>query len=501
MKKSLYGLFIEATRIAGKLLPLRRRYLLTRAGYIRFRFVVSAFTFLILTITISALLSARNGVAAHPGTQKFAALSPASGESRFKSTENQDHIFEYYAARQKRLAHYFPQNDEPKNTPIVIAAPVVANKQIKEERFKIGVGDTLSAVMAKAGLTGTEAYMATKSMAEYLDPRRIKPGQEIYLRFTHQSNEAPVFKELEIVIDPLKSVKLNRSDKDSFKAELLEQKPVKRRYVQKATIETSLYGSAAKAGIPIPVITDAIYIYSWDVDFQRDIRRGDTIEIMYERLETEEGIAVKNGDILYAKLSVNGHDIPIYRFETKDGRVDYFGMDGRSVRKTLMKTPIDGARISSGYGARRHPVLGYNKMHKGIDFAASRGTPIYAAGDGIVEKAGKWSSYGNYLRIRHNSSLKTAYAHLKGFAKGVRSGARVKQGQIVGYVGTTGRSTGAHLHYEVLKNGVQINPRTLKLPQGETLKGKQLLALQAHIKKVDQLYASLSQNVKYAALQ
>ena len=192
--------------------------------------------------------------------------------------------------------------------------------------------------------------------------------------------------------------------------------------------------------------------------------------------------------MLYATLILGGKRIELHRFTPESGRTDYFGPDGQSVRKTLMRTPIDGARISSGFGRRKHPVLGYTKMHRGTDFAASRGTPVYAAGDGVIERSSRNGAYGNYIRIRHNGTYKTAYAHLNGYAKGIRSGARVKQGQVIGYVGTTGRSTGPHLHYEVHVNGKQVNPRKIKMPSGEKLKGKDLEAFAAARHELQQLY-------------
>jgi murein DD-endopeptidase MepM/ murein hydrolase activator NlpD len=212
---------------------------------------------------------------------------------------------------------------------------------------------------------------------------------------------------------------------------------------------------------------------------------------MYEQYETADGTRVKTGNLVYARLQVNGEDIPIYRYEMKNGDVNYFTADGVSVRKALMSTPIDGARLSSGFGMRKHPVLGYNKMHKGIDFAAPTGTPIYAAGDGTIERLGQWSTYGNYIRIRHNSDIKTAYAHMSRFAKGLSAGSRVKQGQVIGYVGATGRVTGAHLHYEVLENDTQINPKSVKLPLGETLRGAELASFKAQAQTINRRYESL----------
>jgi murein DD-endopeptidase MepM/ murein hydrolase activator NlpD len=254
----------------------------------------------------------------------------------------------------------------------------------------------------------------------------------------------------------------------------------------------SLYGSAAKADIPNAVTAEVIRILSWDIDFQRDIRRGDVLDVMYDQMETADGKGVRFGNVIFAHLNINGRDVPIYRFEMKDGTVDYFTPDGQSVRKALLSTPVDGARISSGFGQRKHPVLGYTKMHKGIDFAVGVGTPIYAAGDGTIEMMQRWSSFGNYVRIRHNSSIKTAYAHMSKFAKGLGAGSRVKQGQVIGYVGATGRVTGPHLHYEVLMNGTQVNPRSVKLPQGEILKGSELASFKQQVQQVQRQFAELS---------
>jgi len=180
----------------------------------------------------------------------------------------------------------------------------------------------------------------------------------------------------------------------------------------------------------------------------------------------------------------------IFLHSPSEGEADYFDPKGQSVRKALLRTPIDGARISSGYGKRRHPILGYNKMHRGVDFSAPRGTPVYAAGKGVVEYASRNGAYGKYIRIRHGGEFKTAYAHLKGYAKGIARGKRVKQGQVIGYVGSTGRSTGPHLHYEVLRNGKQTNPRNMKLPAGPKLAGQSLESFQAARVEIDRMRAA-----------
>jgi murein DD-endopeptidase MepM/ murein hydrolase activator NlpD len=217
-----------------------------------------------------------------------------------------------------------------------------------------------------------------------------------------------------------------------------------------------------------------IKMLSWDVDFQRDIQPGDRFEVMYERYYTDGGKFVRTGDVLYANLILSGKSHPIYRHTSKGGTTDYFDAKGVSARKALLRTPIDGARLTSNFGKRHHPILGYTMMHRGVDFAAPVGTPIYAAGDGIVDVREREGAYGNYIRVRHNSDYATAYAHMSRFAPRIQKGSRVKQGQVIGFVGSTGRSTGPHLHFEVLQKGQQINPMAVKMPIGDKLAGAEL---------------------------
>lgn len=368
----------------------------------------------------------------------------------------------------------------------------------KFKEIKIQDGQTIAGLLQENGLSGPDAYQVVKTLGKYFDVRTVKSGQEIGLHYKPDAEGKVEFAKLDMKISPVKEVSITRKGAENFTSEVHEKELVPRTYGRRAKIETSLYGSATRANIPSQIIAELIRIYSWNIDFQRDIRQGDKIEVLYESMETEDGEFANYGNILYANLSVGGKDVPIYRFKMKDGHVDYFQPDGMSIRKTLMKTPIDGARVSSGFGMRHHPVLGYSKMHKGMDFAAPTGTPIYAAGDGTIEHAGRFSSFGNYIRIRHNSKLKTAYAHLHKIAKGVKVGGRVKQGQIIGYVGTTGRSTGPHLHYEVLVNNVQVNPRSVKLPTGEQLTGQEKKRFQSIVGSVKQQYVSLTEGLKFA---
>lgn len=374
---------------------------------------------------------------------------------------------------------------------IARVAPAPKPPPFKKERtLEIGKGETIAGQIQAEGVSGQQAYFAVEALSEHFDPRKIRVGQSFNITVAPAPKNAPEGESylqltaLDFKLDTIRDVRVvPAAEGDKFVASLHEKEVHEKVYGRHASIQTSLYGSAALAGIPAPIIAEAIRVYSWDVDFQRDIRRGDTLDVMYETHETDEGDIAKYGNILYANLSVNGQPIEIYRFEMKNGDIDYFTEDGWSVRKALMKTPIDGARMSSGYGMRKHPILGYNKMHKGVDFAAPTGTPIYAAGDGTLEHVGTKGGYGKYMRIRHNSSLKTAYAHLHKYAKGMSAGKRVKQGQIIGYVGSTGRSTGPHLHYEVMLDGKQVNPNRVDLPTGEKLKGTDKANLQVLIKK------------------
>ena len=246
------------------------------------------------------------------------------------------------------------------------------------------------------------------------------------------------------------------------------------------------------AGVPEAVIVDLIHIYSYDVDFQREVKSGDKFDILYTSYVDERGQAIKGGAIQYAELMLQGKAKPLYRFTTSDDKAtDYFTPKGISGKRQLMRTPIDGARLTSGYGMRFHPILGYTKMHKGVDFGAPTGTPVMASGNGVVKMAGWHGGYGRYIELKHVSAYSTAYAHLSRFARGIKSGARVRQGQVIGFVGTTGRSTGPHLHYEVLLKDKQINPMGVKLPTGRELTGKDLLAFQENVARVQTVLATL----------
>jgi murein DD-endopeptidase MepM/ murein hydrolase activator NlpD len=383
----------------------------------------------------------------------------------------------------------------PRTTPPAISQPAVYH-----QRIEVGRGDTLAELLVNAGVDRTEAHNAIEALSEFYNPRRIRNGQDLTLTFksapiavdARTQSESDTFLGMALEPDYKTEVRVAKTEDGNFHAEQHAKKLQRTPVHAKGEIENSLYVSGRDAGVPAVVIARMIRLLSWDVDFQRDIRTGDSFEVMYERVLDASGKPVYNGAVNFASLTLSGKQINIYRYELEDGSTDYFDENGKASRKALMRTPIDGARLSSTFGKRQHPILGYTRMHKGVDFAAPTGTPIYAAGNGTVVFAGRKGGYGNYLMLRHNGTYETAYAHLNGYARGIRSGARVEQGQIIGYVGTTGRSTGPHLHYEVLVSGNQVNPLRVKMPTGQSLQGKELAKFQEFRNKQDRLLASLT---------
>jgi murein DD-endopeptidase MepM/ murein hydrolase activator NlpD len=274
-----------------------------------------------------------------------------------------------------------------------------------------------------------------------------------------------------------------------FSAQETQEKLVREVVRFGGPITLSLYQAAVDAGVSDQALAEMIRVLSYDVDFQRDIQKDDAFEILYERFSTADGRPVRDGRILFTALTNAGKRLTAYAFETEDGTVDYFDENGEGVRKPLMRTPIDGARLSSSFGMRRHPILGYSKMHTGVDFAAPTGTPIYAAGDGVVRFAGRKGGYGKYVQIRHTGEFSTAYAHMSRIL--VRNGQRVRQGDVIGRVGSTGRSTGPHLHYEIIRNGQKVNPMGVRFQPAVKLAGAELERFQSHRTDVDRLYATL----------
>lgn len=365
-------------------------------------------------------------------------------------------------------------------------------------RMTVQKKDTLMSMLTEAGVKRTEAHQAITALSKKFNPRDLRIGQDITLTILPEAN-GYALDSLELEIDFKKSVRVQKDGNGIFGAEIAQQQLDKSPVRLGGTIQSSLFLAGRRERVPPSTLAALTQIFSFDVDFQRDIQPGDSFDVMFETFQDESAKIVGTGNILVAEMVLSGKKIRLYRFKANDGIVDYFNEKGQSIRKALILTPIDGARISSGYGRRKHPILGYTKMHRGIDFAAARGTPIYAAGHGTVEFAGRNGGYGNYVRIRHNGTYKTAYAHMHRFGRGVRRGARVRQGQIIGYVGSTGRSTGPHLHYEIHKNGRQINPKRLNLPSGRQLQGAELAAFNNVRDQLEQRYAALPAKTQMAA--
>ena len=372
--------------------------------------------------------------------------------------------------------------------------------------LKIGRGDTLAGLLTGAGVSRSEAQAAIGALSKLFNPRRIKNNHRISITFQTPAAGTPAARNPELgrftglTIEPNynTAIVVVRNTQSRFTGSKVEKTLNSVLTRAEGTIQSSLYVSGRKAGIPNPVLVKMIRAYSWDVDFQRDIRPGDGFQVMFERLYDEHGKHVHSGGIHFATLTLSGKRHAIYRHTTQDGTDDYFDEAGRSARKALMRTPIDGARLSSGFSRRHHPILSYNKMHRGVDFAASRGTPIYAAGNGVVVKSGHNGAYGKYVKVRHNSRYSTAYAHMRRIHKSARRGKRVKQGQIIGYVGTTGRSTGPHLHYEILVGGRRTNPMRVKMPSGRKLRGEELEKFIAARTLTDERFATLTPERKMA---
>ena len=325
-------------------------------------------------------------------------------------------------------------------------------------------------------------------LKKVFNPKRLRVGQRIKVYINKDNNDD--IRGLVIQLDKLRFIEVFKVE-EKFEINRYEQATeitLKKTYGE---IDSSLYVAAKNSGLPISVLMEMVRIYSFDVDFQREIKKGDGFEVLYESHHNEQGELVRNGPINSAVLILGGERLSLYRYEYGKDLFDYFDFEGNSVRKALMRTPLDGARITSNFGKRKHPILGYTKMHKGVDFGASRNTPVYAAGDGIVESAMRNGGYGNYIRIRHNSDYKTAYAHLARFAEFIKKGKRVKQGDVIGYVGSTGRSTGPHLHYEIIFRGKQVNPLKIRMPKGLRLKGKNLELFIIKRNELDKIWSTL----------
>ena len=364
------------------------------------------------------------------------------------------------------------------------------NSPYREFNYIVQNNDTIEKILKKHNIINEDINnIASAVIKKKLSNIFAKTVVKIVVKKDYEANKIV---SLSYPINEITTVEIKRNKDDFIISENI-LKLEKKEIVLSNTIRNNLYSSAVEAGIEPNIIADFANIFGFEVDFQRDIRSGDRFEVYYERYVDEDNIVRNTGKIIYASMFVNNKELSLYNFKynNKEG---YCDVDGKSVIKTLMKTPINGARLSSSFGLRKHPILGYNKLHQGTDFAARRGTPIMASGSGIITKAQKYKGYGNYVSIKHNSTYVTAYGHMSKYGRGIKKGVRVNQGQIIGYVGSTGMSTGPHLHYEVIKNGKRINSQRLKLPTGKVLNNEARNKYEVDRIKIDVRLASLRKN-------
>ena len=348
----------------------------------------------------------------------------------------------------------------------------------KITEIEVQQGQTFSSILNNYNFLDRKIFEINTELSKFFDLRKLKVNQKIIF-YEDINNEV---KKIEIVVDldTILEISLNKE----VKIKKTKLRKISFEESKEFVILNSLYSDGIKNNLSPDILIKLIKLFSFDLDFQRDIKVNTLVSVSYGVSEIIKNNKVEYNDIHYALISINGKKLEYFKFLTDKGYTDYFNRDGKNVKKSILKTPLDGARISSNFGMRKHPISGYNKMHKGVDFAAPTGTPIYAGGNGIVEFIGNNGGYGKYIRIRHNNEYKTAYAHLSRYEKGISKGVRVNQGETIGYVGSTGNSTGPHLHYEILYQNKHINPLKLKLPSGKILTGKELQRFKNEYKKI-----------------
>jgi murein DD-endopeptidase MepM/ murein hydrolase activator NlpD len=469
-------------RFINNIFALRRRYIFTRDGRVRMRYIAACIAVLLITpiILIKPISHAVSSMAVPYSISNLA---------RIDLWEDENSV---------RLARH-----GSKGTPVSVGMRKIAKAAQKTKlplykALEVNQGQTLAGILQKQGVSGKDAYFAINALSEHYDVRKVRPGQKFDVYFKRDDDgEGRLFTRMEMKLSPVQNIKISKTDKDEFKVDLEEKELLKRTYARSILVSSSLYGSAARSDVPDKVVANLAKLYSWSMNLKRDIRKGDRIDVMYETNETADGSYLRTGNILYANIVSRNKEYPVYRFTKANGSTNYYRENGYTLKQGLLRQPVSG-RVTSGYGMRRHPILGYRKMHTGIDFGAPTGTPIKAAANGRVDYIGRRGGYGKYISIRHNNKLQTAYAHLSRYKKGLKKGTRVKQGDIIGYVGSTGRSTGPHLHYEVKVNGRHINPRSKKVPTGEQLHGKDMTRFKTAKASLHKRYASLSGAVKLA---
>jgi murein DD-endopeptidase MepM/ murein hydrolase activator NlpD len=369
-------------------------------------------------------------------------------------------------------------------------AQAIVPPEVVVREAELGGGQDFSDMLNDAGVGDAEAKAAMNALSRAYPLQKLRAGQNITLTF-NRTPQAETFTNAVFQPEDTKEIEIARLADGSFTANIKMIPIIRERVAARGEIRSSVFEAGERAGVPYAVMAAMIRVYAHSIDFQRDIHPGDSFEILFDQPKTIQGKAVGEGSIIYAAMHIDGEIKPIYRVTFADKTIDYFDTSGHSARRALLRTPLAAARVTSGYGMRMHPLLGYSKMHKGTDFGASSGTPIFAAGSGVVEEIGFKGGFGRYMRIRHPGGLSTAYGHMSRFNSHLYRGAKVNQGEVIAYVGNSGRSTGPHLHYEVKLNGRQVNPLSVKTPVGRVLDGAQLAQFKNGQVRIHEEYAGL----------
>ena len=359
-----------------------------------------------------------------------------------------------------------------------------------EFEYVVKEGDNYESIIYEIKIPQNEKKLFLETIKKNKKIKILRPNQKIFFKIDKKNS--PKIEKFIIEISKKEEIYYLRDyEKNIFNTKIQKKELTKVIAYKESIITNSLYQSALSLEIKPNIIIEFARLYGFQVDFQRDIWKNDSFQIIYEEFLNKDGNVIETGNIIFTNLNLQNQNLKLYRHEYEKNKIDYFDENGKSMRKTLMKTPINGARLSSSFGKRKHPILGFTKMHTGTDFAAPTGTPILASGDGLVVRAQWCGGGGNCVKIKHNRVYQTVYAHMSKFGRGIKKGARVKQGQIIGYVGSTGLSTGPHLHYEVIENGRKINSQKLKLPSGKILKGNQRKVFEVNKIKIDVLKSNL----------
>jgi murein DD-endopeptidase MepM/ murein hydrolase activator NlpD len=369
------------------------------------------------------------------------------------------------------------------------------------QTVRVQQGDTLVDVLVNTGVDRTSAYNVVEAVSEVYDLKRLQVGQEFELDYDAlgAAGDTTPLASLNFEVLPGHSIYVVRQDDGTFSAKEVIANTHRAFSRGEGVITSTLFEAAAEQNIPPNVLSAMVKLFSYSVDFQRDIKRGDKFQVMYEQVLTEDSRAVRNLDIRYASMVVNGSLLKFYAFRQDNGTYEYYNDKGEGIRKALLRTPVNGARLTSNFGIRRHPILGYSILHRGVDFGVPTGTPIMAAGDGTIEMSGPNGTYGNYVRIRHNGDYSTAYAHMSRFQPDLAVGKHVRQGQIIGYVGATGRVTGPHLHFEVLQKKKQVNPISIKFPSAQKLEGTSMTKFRTARAQTDLAFSQINKPADFSA--